>query len=83
MLIEQHMTLTREQIKAAALELDPLEREALAEELLLSIGSAQQEEIDQAWLAESRRREADFRAGKTGAKPMDEVLDRIARKARP
>ena len=62
------MTLTKEQLKSAALQLDPAEREALAEELLLSIDGADREEIDAAWLAEARRRDADFRAGKTSAK---------------
>jgi hypothetical protein len=77
------MNLTREQIRAAALKLDPLERELLAEELLWSVGPIQQEQIDQAWQTEARRRDAKFRAGESGAKPMDEFLDRIARKARP
>jgi len=75
--------MTREQIKAAALELDPAEREALAEELLLSLDDAERHAIDLVWLAEARRRDADFRSGNSGAKPVDEVLERIARKARP
>jgi hypothetical protein len=63
------MTLTKDQIKAAALKLDPAEREALAEELLLSIDATQREEVDAAWLAESRQRDEEFRAGRMGAKP--------------
>ena len=77
------MTLTREQIRAAALELDPNDREALAEELLLSIGVEEREAIDQAWLEEARRRDAALLAGKGHSKPVDEVLGRLQRKARP
>ena len=75
--------MTREQIKAAALELDPIEREALAEELLLSLDEAEREAIDQAWLAEARKRDAEFRVGKSGITPVEQVLDRIASKANP
>ena len=76
------MLLTREQIKSAALSLDPAEREALAEELLLSLSDADQAEIDTAWLAEAHRRDAEYLAGKTTAKPVDEVLARLQAKAR-
>lgn len=74
--------LTKEEIKDAALKLSPSEREALAEELLLSIDDAQSDEIDAAWLAESRRRDADFIAGKTTARPATEVIDRLLNKGR-
>ncbi len=76
------MSLTREQIRSAALQLDPTEREALAEELLRSISGDQSEAIDAAWLTEVHRRDAEFVAGKTGAKPVDEVLNRLESKAR-
>ena len=76
------MTLTKEQIMTAAMELNPADRETLAEQLLLSLTSAERDAIDQAWLAEAYRRDADFRSGKTGAKPVDVVVDRIAHKVR-
>jgi Putative addiction module component len=72
------MALTREQIKTAALELDPVEREALAEEILLSIADAERSAIDAAWLAEARQRDA----GKSSDRPVDEVIDRLRNKAR-
>jgi hypothetical protein len=75
------MTLTKEQIKSAALQLAPAEGEALAEELLLSIGETDRQAIDAAWLAEAGRRDADFQAGKTGAKPADQVIARLLGKA--
>jgi putative addiction module component (TIGR02574 family) len=68
--------MTREQIKTAALKLDPAEREALAEELLLSIDATERAAIDAAWLGEVHRRDADFRAG-TSAKPADAVIQRL------
>jgi putative addiction module component (TIGR02574 family) len=76
------MTLTKEQIRTAALNLNPAEREALAEELLLSIDEASRQEIDAVWLAEIRRRDDDYRAGKTTAKPVDEVLNRLRNKSK-
>jgi len=75
------MTLSREQIKSAALELDPREREALAEELLLSIDGANREEIDAAWLDESRRRDAAYREGKSRATSVDDVVARLKGKS--
>ena len=77
------MTLSREQIRAAALELDPADREALAEELLLSVGADEREAIDKAWLQEACRRDAALISGKTSAAPVDEVLDRLQQKGRP
>lgn len=73
--------LTREQIKSAAMQLDPAERESLAEELLLSIDASDRESIDAAWLAEVQRRDADFLAGQTSAKPADDVIHRLQGKA--
>jgi hypothetical protein len=75
------VTLTKEQIKAAAMELEPMEREALAEELLLSLSEGEREKIDAAWLGEAHQRDAAFAAGKIGAKPVDEVIQRLAGKA--
>jgi len=52
------MTLNKEQVMTEAMKLDPLERESLAEELLLSVHESDRAEIDAAWLAEAKRREA-------------------------
>jgi len=59
--------MTKEQVKSAALQLDPSERQALAEELLLSIDGEQSSTIDAAWLDEVRRRDDDFSAGHTSS----------------
>jgi hypothetical protein len=45
--------MTREQIKSAAMDLDPVEREALAEELLLRLSETDCSAIEQAWLTEA------------------------------
>jgi putative addiction module component (TIGR02574 family) len=74
------MSMTKEQIKSAALQLDPLDREALAEELLLSIDGEQSSTIDAAWLEEARRRDDEFSSGRTSGKPVNEVIDRLSAK---
>jgi hypothetical protein len=70
--------MTKEQIKTAALELDPVERQALAEEILLSIAGGERNAIDAAWLAEARRRDS----GKPRGKPVEQVIDRLQNKSR-
>ena len=77
------MSLTKQQIKTAAMELDPVEREALAEELLLSISDSEREQIEAEWLDEAKRRDAAFLAGQMTASPVEDVIDRIRRKVRP
>jgi hypothetical protein len=69
--------MTKEQLRTAALLLDPLDREALAEELLLSIDAEQSAAIDAAWLDEARRRDEAFIAGRMPGKPVGEVIDRL------
>jgi hypothetical protein len=77
------MMLSKEQIKTAAMQLDPVDREALAEELLLSIEDGEREAIDIAWLAEARRRDAAFLAGGTRASSVDQAIDRVKDRAQP
>jgi hypothetical protein len=71
------MSLTKEQIKTAALELGPAEREALAEELLLSVTEAEREAVDAAWLAEAKRRDAAYIRGEVGGKRVEDVIARL------
>lgn len=73
--------MTREQIRSAALELNPVDREALAEELLLSISEDDRQSIDSAWLAEAHRRDAAFAKGTMTARPVEDVLARFQRRA--
>jgi hypothetical protein len=71
------MAMTREQLRDAALELKPAERQTLAEELLLSLTAADADAVDAAWLAEAYHRDAKFAAGATGAKPVDAIIERL------
>ena len=74
--------MTRDQIVAEAMALDPVEREALAEELLLSLSEADREAIDAAWLAEVRRRDAAFAKGEISASPVDDAVARVLSRAK-
>ena len=76
------MPMTRDQILAAAMALEPTEREALAEELLLSLTASEREAIDAAWLSEARRREEAFARGEISTSTVDDTLDRIRARAR-
>ena len=69
------MTLTKDQIKEAALHLDPHDRETLAEDLLLSVTAEDREAIDAAWLQEVRRRDSSPVIVGTNARTMESVLN--------
>jgi len=75
------MSMSVEQIRTEALALKPTEREALAEELLLSLTDADRSELDAAWAAEINRRIEDFDAGRASSKSVEEVVERLLRKA--
>lgn len=75
------MSMTREEIRAAAMTLDAADREALAEELLLSLSEAERESIDAAWAAEADRRAAALDRGAATSRPSDEVVARLRAKA--
>jgi putative addiction module component (TIGR02574 family) len=74
------MSLTRAQLKSEAMKLDAIERETLAEELLLSIDDVGRAEIDAAWLDEVRNRASAFQSGTVTAKPVDDVIARLKAK---
>jgi putative addiction module component (TIGR02574 family) len=69
--------MTKEEIVSQAMELTPCERQALGEELLFSIIGTGQEEIDQAWLEEARRRDADLNGGRTKTSALEDVIQRV------
>jgi len=71
------MPLTKEQIKSAVLQLEPVEREELMEELYVALVPGQQEAIERAWLAEAHRRFADWKAGKVQGVSLDDALAQI------
>ena len=76
------MGMTRDQLRAEAMALDPKDREVLAEALLLSLTEDDRKAIDAAWLAEVRSREEAFARGESSTSPVDEVITRVRSKAR-
>jgi putative addiction module component (TIGR02574 family) len=76
------MAMTKDQILSEAMALGPDEREALAEELWLSLNGERQKEVDAAWLEEVRRRDAAFAAGEVQASDLDDVMARLLARGR-
>jgi putative addiction module component (TIGR02574 family) len=76
------MAMTKKQIISEAMSLDPRDREAIAEELLLSVDSATQEEVSDAWAAEIQRRVARADRGEGSSKPVDKIVARLRNKAK-
>ena len=74
--------MTREQILEEARALDPSERSALAEDLLLSITPQEQAAIDAAWLAEAHRREQAYQRGEMTSSPLSEATERVRSRKR-
>ena len=77
------MSMTKDELLAAAMTLPPAEREAIADELWRSIDGDIQPEIDAAWADEIRRRVAAHERDPTSAKPVDEVIRRLRNRPRP
>lgn len=63
-----------------ALKLSPYERAQLIDALLESLDPAEQEEIDRAWLEESRERLKAFQAGNLDAVDGETVLTELREK---
>lgn len=80
--------MTLDEVRAAAMQLDPLDRAVLAADLQSSLShpeTATQEEIDAEWTDELRRRSDDLRSGRVQAVSWDEIRvsiesDRAARR---
>jgi len=68
------MSSIAEQILERAMTLSPAERVPAAEELLRSVESPQQAEIDTEWEAEIERRIEELDAGKVQTRPAREVI---------
>ncbi|MHB8168164.1 MAG: addiction module protein [Thermoleophilia bacterium] len=68
--------MTIEELKKEALRLTPEGRASLARELLSSLDSLSDAEIEQLWIEEALRRDKEFDSGAACASPADEVLHR-------
>ena len=73
------MARTKEQIIAEALQLDEKERAEMAYQLLVSLEPVAEDpaEIEQAWIEEALRRDAEMESGEVEGIPLDEVFRRI------
>ena len=69
--------MTVDELKAEALQLAPEGRADLARELLTSLDSLSDDEIEKLWLDEAERRLAQLDSGDATAAPSDEVLARV------
>lgn len=65
------------EIREAAMKLSPEEKISLAEELLASLDSSEQSQIDAAWAEEAERRITGLDNGTRKAIPAEEVFRRI------
>jgi len=68
--------MTVEEIMRAALTLDVETRASIAHELLSSLESLSDAEVERLWIAEAKRRSADVKAGRARAFPARESLAR-------
>jgi putative addiction module component (TIGR02574 family) len=65
-----------EELKSEALKLSPESRAYLARELLASLDDMSEAELEQLWLDEAIRRDAELDSGASQAFPAEEVLAR-------
>ena len=64
-----------DELKAEILRLDPQTRAYLARELLASLDTLSETEIEKLWMDEAARRDEELDSGAARAYPADQVLD--------
>jgi putative addiction module component (TIGR02574 family) len=74
------MPMTKDQILAEAMSLEPSDREALAEELLTTVDYPTRGAVDAAWADEIDRRLAEYDSGKVQAVSPDQMFRRLREK---
>ena len=74
--------MNSESVTVEALKLTAAQRTRLIEDLLRSLNPAEQASVDEAWLAESHRRYADYREGKIVPVDGEKALAEITRDLR-
>ncbi|OGV98115.1 MAG: addiction module antitoxin RelB [Nitrospinae bacterium RIFCSPLOWO2_02_39_17] len=65
-----------EELKAEALKMSPKSRAELAKELLVSLETLSDAEIEQLWIDEAIRRDDEIDRGVAQIRPADEVFNR-------
>ncbi|MDA3937361.1 MAG: addiction module protein [Actinomycetota bacterium] len=68
--------MTVDELMAEALALDAKARASMAHELLNSLESLSEAEVEQLWIEEAQRRSAEIDAGNAVTVPAEEVLAR-------
>jgi putative addiction module component (TIGR02574 family) len=76
------MPMTKEQILAEAMALEPADRDDLADRLWRSVERANHQSVEEAWAAEADDRIAAHECGDLTARPMDEVVERLRNRPR-
>jgi putative addiction module component (TIGR02574 family) len=69
-----------DQVREEALRLTPRQRLRLAQELHASVMTAEEHEVEEAWLDEAERRLAEWQAGTAKTTPGEEVIARLREK---
>jgi hypothetical protein len=72
--------MTAKNIEAAALRLAGRQRARLAARLIASLDTARDRGVRAAWAEEAVRRDKAYRQGRLGAKPAEEVIERLRSK---
>lgn len=76
------MPLSLAELEKQAMGLPLPDRARLITSLIASLDSADEGDVEAAWVAEAERRLAEFESGKVKAVPADEVLKEARRKLR-
>lgn len=76
------MTALVQQIEKTARRLSAVEKELLAERLLLTARKARLTEVDEAWIAEAERRYGAWKRGQTRAIPAARALANVRKELR-
>jgi len=74
------MTSESRNVEEQAQDLPAKERARLALKLIESLDKGEDEDVDELWLDKAERRLADYDAGRTEARPADEVFTEIEKK---
>lgn len=74
------MTSESQKIEELAQDLPAKERARIALKLIESLDQGSDEDVEELWLNEAERRLSEYDAGKTEARPADEVFAEIEKK---
>ena len=67
-------------IEKDALALPLRERARLVERLLATLDQGEDDDVEETWIEEAERRYREYRAGRIGAKPADQVFEQAKKR---